>query len=299
MNQYHITSRDGYKLSIHTFDVDNPQAVVQVIHGMEEHQERYEDFARFLNGQGFSVVTSDMRGHGKEAEALGYFCEKKGYRELIADQIFIRAFIGKQYPQVPVYLFAHSMGTIIARVLLQKQSKRYEKAALSGYPNYQPGAIPGIAVSALLRTFRGAKYKSAFLEKNSVGSFNKAVENPVTESDWICSNPEAVAAYREDAYCGTGFTCSAFNDLFHLVTLMHKPQNYRHVNEGLSFLLLRGGDDPCTGGDKGAEDSLQVLKKAGFFDFREIVYPGMRHEILNETGKQKVYEDIARFYQYS
>lgn len=298
MNRYHITSRDGYKLAVRSYDVDSPKAVVQVIHGMEEHQGRYEAFAQFLNGQGFCVVTSDMRGHGKEAETLGYFSEKKGYQQLIIDQICIRAFIGKQYPDMPVYLFAHSMGTIIARVLFQTQSKRYEKAVLSGYPNYQAGAVAGIAVSALLRTFRGAKYKSSFLEKNSVGVFNKAVENPATESDWVCSNPEAVAAYIDDAYCGSGFTCSAFNDLYHLMALMHKPHNYRHINEDLSFLLLRGGSDPCTGGDKGAEDSLEVLKKAGFSQFREIVYPGMRHEILNEIGKQKVYEDVACFYQY-
>lgn len=298
MDKYHVTSKDGYKLAVHTFDVDAPKAVIQVIHGMEEHQGRYEDFACFLTEQGFCVVTSDMRGHGKEAETLGYFSEKEGYRQLIMDQICIRAFIGKKYPDIPVYLFAHSMGTMIARVLLQTQSERFEKVVLSGYPNYQAGSVAGIAVSALLRTFRGAKYKSSFLEHNSVGVFNNAVENPATESDWVCSNPEAVAAYIEDAYCGAGFTCSAFNDLYHLMALMHNPHNYRHINEELSFLLLRGSDDPCTGGNKGAANSLQVLKKAGFTLFREIVYPGMRHEILNETGRQKVYEDIANFYQY-
>lgn len=297
MKRYHITSRDGYKLAVHTFDVDAPKAVIQVIHGMEEHQKRYEDFAHFLNEQGFCVVTSDMRGHGDEAETLGHFSEKRGYCQLIADQIYIRAFIGKKYPNIPVYLFAHSMGTIIARVLLQTQSKRYERVALSGSPNYQAAVAAGIAASALLRTFRGPKYKSSFLEKNSTGAFNKAMENPATDSDWVCSNPETVAAYINDPYCGAGFTCSAFNDLFHLVMLMHKPKRYRHVNEELSFLLLRGSDDPCTGGDKGAADSLQVLKKAGFSRFEEIVYPDMRHEILNETGKEKVYQDVARFYQ--
>ena len=131
-----------------------------------------------------------MRGHGAEEnpEDLGYFKDKNGYRELIHDQIHIRAFIRNRYPDLPVYLFAHSMGTIIARVLLQTQSKHYEKVVLSGYPNYQIHTALGIFCSAAIRTLRGPKYKSKFLQKSSVGVFNKSVENPRTEADWVCAN---------------------------------------------------------------------------------------------------------------
>lgn len=298
MNKFQISSRDGYLLSLHTFEAAEPKAVIQVIHGMEEHQERYEDFARFLNDQGFTVVTSNMRGHGAETdpEDLGYFKDKNGYRELIHDQIHIRAFIRNRYPDLPVYLFAHSMGTIIARVLLQTQSKHYEKTVLSGYPNYQVHTALGIVCSAAIRTLRGPKYKSKFLQKSSVGIFNKSVENPRTETDWICANEETVERYQKDPYCGIGFTCSAFSDLFHLVTMMHKSSNYRNVNKDMPILCLRGEEDPCTGGDKGSDNSIRVLLDAGFVSIDEITYPGMRHEILNEKNHQQAYEDIADFY---
>ncbi len=297
MKKYHIIAKDGYQLSVHTFDVENPDAVIQVIHGMEEHQGRYEDFAHFLNSQGFCVVTSDMRGHGYEAEKLGHFGDRGGYRQLIYDQIRIRAFIHRHYPDLPVYLFCHSMGTIIARVLLQTQSRHYQKAALSGYPNYQAATAVGIALSDIIRIFRGSEYKSGLLRNLSLGAFNRAIENPQTDADWVCGNPDVLAAYQNDPYCGFGFTCAAFNDLFRLVQKMHEPANYRKINGQLSFLLLRGGEDPCTGGDKGAADSLAVLKEAGFSHFKEIVYPDMRHEILNEKGKQEVYEDVAAFFR--
>ena len=300
MKKIQIPSRDGYPLSLHIFEIDGtPKAVVQIIHGMEEHQERYEDFARFLNEQGFLVVTSDMRGHGTDVnhEDLGYFKEKNGYRELVHDQIYIRAFIRNRYPDLPVFLFAHSMGTIIARVLLQTQSKHYEKVVLSGYPNYQARTALGIICSAAIRTLRGPKYKSKFLQKSSVGAFNQSIENPKTDSDWICANEEAVEKYLGAPYCGIGFTCSAFNDLFHLVMMMHKSVNYRNVNRDMPILCLRGEDDPCTGGDKGSQDSIDVLLRAGFDSVQEISYPGMRHEILNEADHRQVYEDVADFYR--
>lgn len=296
MRKFHITSKDGYPLSLHTFDAKEPKAVIQIIHGMEEHQKRYEHFASFLNEQGFTVVTSDLRGHGIEASEPGYFNDKGGYRDLIYDQIHIRAFIRNQYPDIPVYLFAHSMGTIIARVLLQTQSKHYEKVVLSGYPNYQSAAVLGLFCSTVIRTVRGPKYKSKFLQNASTGVFNKSFKDSKTPDDWICSNEEVVNAYQDDPYCGTGFTCSAFNDLYHLVMMMHKSVNYRNIHRSLPILLLRGEEDPCTGGEKGAADSARVLFKAGFEDITEISYPQMRHEILNETGKEEVYQNIAEFY---
>lgn len=298
MDKYQISSRDGYPLYLHTFDVETPRAVIQLLHGMEEHQGRYEEFAHIMNSQRFTVVIPNMRGHGLELdrENLGHFKDRNGYRELIYDQIYIRAFIRNQYPEVPVYLFAHSMGTIIARVLLQTQSRHYEKAVLSGYPNYHLHTGLGLLCSATLRTLRGPRYKSDFLQKASVGTFNKGVKNPRTDIDWVCANEEVVDRYLKDPYCGFGFTCSAFNDLFHLVMMMHKSVNYRNVNKEMPILCLRGEEDPCTGGDKGSQDSIQVLKNAGFSRVEEISYPHMRHEVLNERDRQQVYQDILHFY---
>ncbi len=296
MKKEFIKSRDGYNLDVHIFEVKNSKAVVQVIHGMEEHQERYEDIISVLNKNGFSVVSSDMRGHGKSCKELGFFKEKDGYVELIEDQKIITKFIKKHFKDIPIYILAHSMGTIITRVLLQENSKDYKKVALSGYPNYQRGAYTGIFFTNIISGIHGPKYKSKFISYLSVDTFNHAIKKPKTHYDWICYNEENVKSYIDDPYCGIGFTCSAYRDLFNLVIMMHKSDLYNNVNKNMDLLLLRGLDDPCIGGDRGANDSYKVLSDAGFSKIEKINYPNMRHEILAEKDNKKVYNDIVKFY---
>ena len=296
MEEIKLKAKDDLELNIHVFKAENAKAVVQIIHGMEEHQERYERFANFLNKNGYTVVSSDMRGHGKTAKDLGFFKEKNGYSLLVSDQEIITNYIKSTFANLPIYIFAHSMGTIITRVLLQENSNNYSKVVLSGYPNYQSGAKAGIFVTNLIKAFRGAKFKSKFVEKLAVGAFNKQIKNPRTNLDWLSKNETNVDNYILDPLCGIGFTVSSYNDLFHLVTKMHNPKNYKNVKNNLPFLMLRGKDDPCTGGEKGAEDSRNTLAKAGFENLTYIDYDDMRHEILNEIDYEKVQNDILKFF---
>ena len=297
MEKTTVRARDGYQLDVHVWEAKRAKAVVQILHGMEEHQDRYQAFLEFLWQNGFSAVSSNMRGHGGTAECLGYFKDREGDRELVEDQRAITDFISRRFPQLPIYIFAHSMGTITARVLLQQDSRRYEKVVLSGYPNYRTGVRFGILLAGIVQAFRGAAYKSSLLHSLSVGSFNRQIQNPKTDCDWICYREETVSAYMADPYCGFGFTCSAFRDLFCLTAKAHSVKRYKNVNPELAFLLLRGKDDPCTGGDRGAADSRRVLSGAGFRNIRSIEYPNMRHEILAETDRESVWNDILAFYK--
>lgn len=296
MKQVFIKSVDGYRLDVNIYSAENPKAVVQLVHGMEEHQGRYKLFAQFLADNGYTVITSDMRGHGKSAKDLGFFAKSGGYKLLIQDQKAITEYIKQNYKGLPVYLFAHSMGTIITRVLLEHNSQDYAKVVLSGYPCYQKLTGVGILLAKLVKLFKGAKYKPKFIENLSVGVFNKQIKNPKTSVDWVCANPDIVMEYIADPLCGIGFTCSAFADLFTLVKLMHKPKRYTNVNASMPLFLLSGENDPCTGGKKGRENSQKVLKKAGFINKFAKNYPNMRHEILNEADNKQVYIDILKFY---
>lgn len=295
MEKVNINAEDGYKLDIHIFKTKNEKAVIQIIHGMEEHQERYENFIKELNENGFSVVSSDLRGHGINCRELGFFKEKDGYNQLISDQKIITKYIKEKFKNLPIYIFAHSFGTIITRVLLQNNSKEYQKVVLSGYPNYKLAAHIGIVVSNIIKTIHGPKYKSNLLTSLSIGGFNKSIKNPKTNFDWISCNEETVKKYIEDSYCGIGFTCSAFNDLYHLVIMMHNTKLYNNIKKDIKFLLLRGLEDPCTGFDKGSKNSYEILQNAGFQNIELITYPKMRHEILSEKDNDKVYKDILNF----
>lgn len=295
MKKIIINAEDNYPLSVNVYECSNPIGIVQIIHGMEEHQGRYEEFAIFLQNNGFIVVTSDLRGHGPCAETLGYFKDKDGYKLLVSDEIKIREWIAVNYQNIPIYLLAHSMGTLIARNMLQKYSVMYNKVVLIGYPNYDKNAYIGIFLSNIIKAFHGPKYKSKLLEKLSVGRFNKKFKNAKTPVDWLCSDYHILEKYHQDKYCGFIFTCSAFNDLYHLVINIKKSNSVINVNKDLKFLLLNGEDDPCVGGGKGIQHSIMLLNKMGFVDISKISYPQMRHEILNENNKELVYNDILNF----
>lgn len=295
MKEVFLKTIDEYDLCLHLFPINNPKGYIQLIHGMEEHQERYEPFIKFLNSLGYYCVSSDMRGHGKNAKELGYFKDKKGYIHLIEDQKLISQYIKDEFKVDKIIIFAHSMGTIITRNLLQSDSSSYSKVILSGYPCYNAGVGLGIILCNIIQTFKGSKYRSKLIDKMSIGSFNKKIKNPRTNIDWVSMNNENIDNYLLDPLCGFGFTVSAYRDLFILNKRMHKYKNYKNVNKDLSFLLLRGRLDPCVGGEKGSKDSIKVLTKAGFNNIKDVPFDNMRHEILNEVDYQKVYNEVEKY----
>lgn len=295
MEEIVISARDGYGLLLNVYDVESPKAVVQIAHGMEEHQGRYKEFAKMLNENGFAVVSADMRGHGKMAKTLGFFKRKEGYKALVDDHLKVTNFIKSRYQGLPTYLFAHSMGSIIARVVLQTHSKKYDKVILSGYPNYRAAAKLGVKFADSLTAKHGAKYKSKLMTTLEFKFFNFFVWNSKTNVDWICYDKQVVDEYLKDPLCGFGFTSSAFSDLFNLVVMMHDQKRFVRVKDSLPILFIRGADDPSTGGKQGAKYSVQTLEKAGFKNITKIDYEKMRHEVINETHKEIVYADILNF----
>ena len=187
------------------------------------------------------------------------------------------------------------MGTIIARTLLQSDSKEYSKVVLSGYPNPMPVGAIGGGLSALIGLFKGRDGYSKMLTNMALGPFNKAIENPKTPLDWLSYNEDNVKAYIADPLCGEEFTIGSYNALFHLVGAINSSGKYKDVNAECPFLLISGEDDPCTAGEKGRKTSLAKLQKAGFKNIEVETIKGMRHEILNEKEHEKVYNDILAF----
>lgn len=292
-----LKAADGYRLGLSVFEAGQAKGCIQIIHGMEEHRGRYDEFAQKLCGAGYHVVTSDMRGHGKDAPLPGFFNERDGYRDLLSDQKLISTYIRDRFQVERVIIFAHSMGTIIVRNLLQTESDGYEKVILSGYP-YDPGRpATGLALflCSVAAAFRGPRYYSRFIQNLGTGGFNKTIRNPKTDSDWLSYNEENIRAYKADKYCGRGFTVSADRDLFMLVRHMSEVKSYRSVNAALPIFMIRGEDDPATGFEKGASRSIGTLKRAGFRQIYFKTYPHMRHEILNEKGRDTVIADVIRF----
>ena len=297
MEEVFIKAHDGYNLCLNIYEAENPKAVVQIAHGMEEHQGRYKSFAGMLVSNGYIVVSADMRGHGKMAKTLGFFKRQNGYKSLINDQVRVTKYIKERYQNLNLFLFAHSMGSIISRVVLQNYSKLYDKVVFSGYPNYRAAAKLGIKIANSLTEKHSSKYKSKLLTSIEFKFFNFMVWNPKTKVDWMCYNRDVIDEYLKDPLCGFGFTSSAFSDLFTLVVIMNDYKKYKKVNPNLSMLFIRGANDPSTGGVSGSTKSVEVMKKAGFKNITKIDYQKMRHEVINEKENQMVYDDILSFFE--
>ena len=295
MKEKTLISKDGYILHLDIYEAKEPKGYIQIIHGMQEHKERYFKIAKFLEENGYTVIVSNIRGHGKDAPIASFFKEKEGYKYLLSDQIEITNYICDNYNADKVIIMAHSMGTIIARNLLKTESNKYEKVILMGYVCPQHFVNLGIFVTNLIIKIKGPEYTSKIVERYSVNKYNRTIKNAITKSDWISFNKENVQNFINDKYCGIAFTVSAYNDVFHLLNTMVNKNNCKNINKNISILLLRGEGDPCIGGEKGSNNSINILRKFGFNNIKDIKYKNMRHEVLNEVNSNTVYNDIINF----
>lgn len=282
------------KKSYYIFRPDTVKACLFVVHGMEEHYARYASFAKAMNEQGYACILFDLPGHGKDCpkEDLGYF-GKEGWHNLIDAASKMNEIAHREFPNVPIIYFGHSMGTIIGRTFLQKHDHEINAMILSGAPNYNPACSVGRVIASIICKTQGEKERSKFLTQLSTGSFNKYINNPKTEVDWLSYNENNVKAYIEDELCGVPFTNRGYHSLFSGMSLMHDTKQYQVKNKDLPILFLAGHDDPCIGGEKGFSDSMKFIYDLGYHDMESKLYAHKRHEILNEDHPEEIIDDIV------
>ena len=298
MKEVFIKSFDKLNLSLKIYESKKSKAIVQVVHGMCEHKERYEYFAKILQHSGFTVVLSDNRGHGKSIindNDYGYFKDNNGTKALIEDQKIINDYIKRNYPKVPIYMFSHSMGTLIARSYIKEYDYTIEKLIMSGSPCYNIGANLGIIIAKVLKRIKGPKERSNIL----VFLTGIATQDKGKNSDpysWLSYNQENIEKYKNDPLSQFKFSNAGYQTLFEMTKGLHKYKEYKMKNENLKILFVSGKDDNVTGNTKGLNDSIKSLIRVGYKNIDNIVYDKMRHEILNEDKKDIVIKDIIRFY---
>lgn len=270
-------------------------AAVVVVHGMEEHSLRYRDFARFLADHGVFVFTYDLPGHGgaaRSGDELGWFGEKGGWELLLDSVKQAVSAVRDEVGNMPLWLFGHSMGSMLARCYIQENDTLIDGLILSGPPSYNPLAPGALALTAALARVKGSKGHSQLLDKSVTGTFNNAIDHPRTQFDWLSNNEDNVDAYMADPLCGNPFTIQGYHDLLTGMVMMQSVKSYRCSYPALPVLVMAGEEDPCIGGPEGFNDSVQVLQKAGYENVHTKLFEGMRHEILNETGHMAVYETV-------
>ena len=273
------------------------KAVVLIHHGMAEHIGRYADYVRHLTEKGYAVFMHDMANHGKsnqDPKLLGYFGEKDGYKNLVKDLKSVYDLAKKEFPDKKIFVYGHSMGSFIVRCFDYAYPGASDASVYMGTGGSNPAAGMGKAISNLIASVKGSTYKSKMLDKMTFGSYNKRTEKK-TPFDWLTRDEAIVQNYINDEYCGFLFSAKGMNDLVMLNVWANSAEWYNTVEKDLPILVVAGAEDPVGAYSKGINEIGDKLKATNHSRVTVKLFPGGRHEILNETNKQEVYEYIDAF----
>ncbi len=297
--EFYYDSRDGIS-KIHairyTPDDGKVVGVYQIIHGMSEHYSRYEDIAEYLTGKGFVVTGEDHLGHGGsvgEKGMKGFFCKNDPATVVVRDVHRLKKMTQELYPGLPYFIMGHSMGSFIARNYIFRYGTGITGAVIMGTGN-QSKALIAVSkfVAGFQKTFLGDRHPALFINNLAFGGYNKRIASPRTPFDWLSVNEENVDRYIEDPDCGFLFTVNGFRTLFELIGRLLNKKNLDMVPANLPVLFVSGEEDPVGEYGKGVIKARDALAAAGVKDITLKLYPGLRHEILNEDAKETVKEDI-------
>lgn len=273
------------------------KAVIQMHHGMAEHCGRYESFINDFVGRGYAIFMNDMLGHGQSNEdkaLLGYFGDKDGYLNILADAKALTDIAKKEYPDKKFIIGGHSMGSLIMRCYINEYGNDFDGAIFVGTAGPTPLAKVGIPVIKLVGAIKGKKHHSQMLNDISLGAYDKPFEHR-THYDWGISVPEEVDKYVADPLCGFVFTAAGYGDLSTLTIQCNEDRWFNNVAKDVPVLLTSGDKDPVGNFGKGV---VEVYKKLLETDHNKVtlkLYENKRHEILNEINKDEVYNDIDKW----
>ena len=269
--------------------------VVQIAHGIAEHIGRYADFMAFLAENGFLAVGNDHLGHGGSSRnnvEKGLFALKNGWTYAVDDMAKLHDIMHAEVPDVPYILFGHSMGSFLTRTYILRYPEKYDLVILSGTGHQSKALVTGgcLMADALCAT-AGAGAWGDTLNKAAFGSYLSRIENPRTPCDWLSRDEAVVDRYMADENCG--FVCKngLYRDMMHGIKFIMKPDNLALMDKTKPVYFLSGAEDPVGDYGKGVERAYKAFCSAGCTDVMMKLYPGGRHEMLNETNRDEVYRD--------
>lgn len=301
MKEFTFPSCDGeHDIYVRQWMPDGPvRAVLQIAHGVAEHIERYDPFMEFLAGQGFAVAGNDHLGHGRSARnesELGYFARERGWNKVVGDIHRLHCRLKQEFPEVPVFLFGHSMGSFLSRTYAIVNGGDLDGLIICGTGHQaRPVVASGMAAAALEMKRRGGDYHSQQLNDLAFGGYNRGFGTVRTVSDWITRDPDVVDAYMDDPWCGFIPTAELFYEMMRGISFVTDSRQIDRMPKDLPVLMISGAADPVGENGKGVLRAYHAFISAGMEDATLKLYPGARHELLNELNRQDVYQDLLHW----
>jgi len=305
---------NGTKLKLYRWNPESgsksrAKALLHIVHGMAEHGKRYERLAEKLVKAGIEVWAADQRGHGKTADLKvnrpdagglpGHCADGDGFMRVTSDVHAINSEIARTMPDIPLFLLGHSWGSFI----VQNYIEEYPQSCISGCilsGTRGPGGIKikaGLPVMTLLALLRGQRKGSRFAKAMADGSYNRSFRPNRTAFDWLSRDEKEVDSYVWDSCCG--FLCSVgfYRDLVRGLNRIHRPQAMAKINQNLPVYIFSGSADPAGEMGAGPTALVNAYRSLGIKDLEFVLYPGARHETLNETNREEVSDNLLSWIQ--
>lgn len=296
-NQF-LSSNGKDQIAYHIYEpYATVKAVVQLSHGMCEYVRRYEHVAKFFCENGIVFCGNDHLGHGDTAvtdENLGFTSEGGGADFMVEDVRKLTEIIKERYPDKPIILFGHSMGSFIARIYLTKYTD-ISAAIIEGTGGPESPTAMGKAVASMVMRLKGERHRSKMLDGIAFGNYNRRIGKHCLASAWLSRDDDLVSRYMSDKYCKYVFTARGFYDLFDLLGRVSEKSWAGLVPKTLPILLASGDADPVGNYGRGVKTVYDRLIAAGVENVTLKLYPDARHELHNETNKDEFLRDVLDF----
>ncbi len=275
---------------------EQPRAILQIAHGIAEHIERYDDFMMYLAENGILAVGNDHLGHGPYADELGFFAENDGWSHVVDDMDILYHTMRASYPSLPYIFFGHSMGSFLTRTYLIRYPNKPNLAIICGTGHQaRPAVDAGYAMAETAVKLYGAHRPGEMLNKIAFGSYNSRYTDVRTAYDWLSRDAETVNKYMADEYCGFIPSVGLFRDMMGGVRFITDASNIAKMNKETPILFIAGYADPVGEYGKGVKRAYKAFVSAGVQHVHIKLYPGARHELLNELNKGEVMQDILNW----
>ena len=295
-NVFSIIGSNNEKVFGNEWTIDKPIGNIIIVHGMGEYSFRYNEFSLFLTERGYNVYALDHLGHGMNCpnkEGLGIW-PRNGFERCVENVHILVEKLKKENPNTMI--FAHSMGSFMAQLFMEKYPDSVSKVVLCGSSG--PNALfkAGSVVAKIVGLFSKKTKPSKFMTNMSFGSYNKKYEEVRTEFDWLSVNKENVDKYLMDDYCGFTQSVMFYISFTENLAKIHKKKLLNSISKKQKILLIAGTEDPVGNYGKSVKDLHNIYLKLGL-DSSLILYEGLRHEILNEDKKKEVMNDVLSFFE--
>lgn len=272
-----------------------PIGVLQIVHGMAEYIDRYDNFAKYMTEHGFNVIGHDHLGHGhsvSDERDYGFFAEENGDKFIIEDMHSVTQYAREKWEDLPNFILGHSMGSFCLRQYLTKYSNDVFGAIIMG-TGWIPSAaaLLGKTIATNTCKSKGSHTVNPLLIKLTLEPYNKPFAPARTNCDWLSRDEKQVDLYVNDKLCGFDFTAGAYKDFFTILEKIAKNRQLIGMRKSLPILITSGSVDPV-GGKKACEKLNAQYKRCGINDVTLKLWDNDRHEILNELDKSDVYQYI-------